>query len=688
MLLEQCPEIVQMWFTDHPVNYAQFAGQENQVLLPMPDRRWAVHDLGTGRPLYPPFGPAGCVAFVALSTPTSLAVTTSCEESNSALSVWNVVTGQEISRLSCETPLGLPAISPDARWVAASSGTNLLLWSMGPGQQQRTLRGHTDALMSIAFSPDSRRLATASRDSSAILWDVETGRPVTRFTHHTNWLYFASFSPDGRRVATASFDCSVRVWEAATGNELLPPLWHGDGVRSAEFSPDGNQLVTAGLDFLVRVWDTRSGKLLYQLRHNSKPVYAAFSPTGHLIVTACYDGTERVWTVPPAGHGPQPTPLVFSEDGSCFALCTNETVQVYRAAARPSASPLSLPNRRLSCMLLNKDGSRLLTVGERSGTAASNGVQAVVWNTSSAQPVGSATLDPACSNIVLSAAGDKLVAFSREQTVVWDLVGGREMLRLKLSASRVAFDRTGERVAVASSNQVQIWNLAAGKPMLAHPLVQHVLVDSLSWHPDGRHLLSACWNYSFDPEAAQVWDVVTGQPAGPPLDHRDGVRFATFSQDGKKVLTCSEDFTAMLWDWRTGSQLIPPLQHNDQVVCGAFSPDGRWIATGCRGGAVRVWDTETGEPITPELEHPAQVESIQWANGSKFLLTKTTNGRTRCWPMNGDPRPLRTLVSIAELLSAQQIHRAESAVPQTKAALKKLWEELHGTSPGGVSQFR
>ena len=58
MLLRRCPTVVQMWFTDHPLNYAQFAGQENQVLLPTLERRWAIHDLATGRVLYSPFGPA------------------------------------------------------------------------------------------------------------------------------------------------------------------------------------------------------------------------------------------------------------------------------------------------------------------------------------------------------------------------------------------------------------------------------------------------------------------------------------------------------------------------------------------------------------------------------------------------------------------------------------------------------
>ena len=99
-LLQQCPTIVQMWFTDCPFNFAQFAGQENQVLVPTADRRWAVHDLATGRMLYPPFGKPGSSDTVSISPASGLATTSSLRESSKTVTVWSLVTGQEVASLS------------------------------------------------------------------------------------------------------------------------------------------------------------------------------------------------------------------------------------------------------------------------------------------------------------------------------------------------------------------------------------------------------------------------------------------------------------------------------------------------------------------------------------------------------------------------------------------------------------
>ena len=106
------------------------------------------------------------------------------------------------------------------------------------------LKGHSEMVVDVAFSPDGRRIA---HDNTARIWDAQTGREIARLQAHSGAVWSAAFSPDGSRVVTASWDNTARIWDAATGTEIAC-LRHADHVTSAAFSPDGSRLVTASDD--------------------------------------------------------------------------------------------------------------------------------------------------------------------------------------------------------------------------------------------------------------------------------------------------------------------------------------------------------------------------------------------------------------------------------------------------------
>jgi len=89
------------------------------------------------------------------------------------------------------------------------------------------------------------------------VWDAKTGAELLTLKGHTNDVRSVCFSPDGSRIVTGSFDKTAKVWDAKTGAELLTLKGHTERVNSVRFSPDGSQIVTGSDDMTAKIWDSR-----------------------------------------------------------------------------------------------------------------------------------------------------------------------------------------------------------------------------------------------------------------------------------------------------------------------------------------------------------------------------------------------------------------------------------------------
>ncbi|MDO9020680.1 MAG: WD40 repeat domain-containing protein [Deltaproteobacteria bacterium] len=156
------------------------------------------------------------------------------------------------------------------------------------------LRGHTQYVQALAFSPDSRWLVSGSEDGTIRVWDVATGALRVQLSEHNAGVNSVAYSADGARLLSASDDDSILVWDTATWTVERALPWHQCSVSEAQFAGP-HCVVSAAGDGSVRLWSVGSGESLFEVRHLEWANALAASPDGLFALVASTDGAVRVW---------------------------------------------------------------------------------------------------------------------------------------------------------------------------------------------------------------------------------------------------------------------------------------------------------------------------------------------------------------------------------------------------------
>ncbi|MBF0283959.1 MAG: hypothetical protein HQL51_05820 [Magnetococcales bacterium] len=198
--------------------------------------------------------------------------------------------------------IGRIAWSPDGRMLASPSRDKTIrLWDAETGEWLQTLQGHMSAVMCAAFDPAGRTLASGSNDHSVKIWDVASDQRLHSLKEHASTVYSVAFAPSGDVLASGSYDGKIMLWEAATGR-LLRTFNDSEktgNLFSLAFHPAGDALISSHGKGAVVIWEVATGRLIHKLEgHRVDVIYVAMDPAGRLLAGGGADKTINLWDYP------------------------------------------------------------------------------------------------------------------------------------------------------------------------------------------------------------------------------------------------------------------------------------------------------------------------------------------------------------------------------------------------------
>lgn len=176
-----------------------------------------------------------------------------------------------------------------------------------------TLLGSSEDVISLAFSPDGRFLASGYKGTElpgdihenaiAILWDMETKQPAGQpLAEHTDSVNSVVFSPDGKYLYTGSWDKTIIQWDIATQQSIEKFIGHTDLIYTIAISSDGSMLASGSSDKTIIIWDVSTHQSIGQplTLHNAEVISVAFSNNDKTLVSSSWDDTIIFWSLEPS----------------------------------------------------------------------------------------------------------------------------------------------------------------------------------------------------------------------------------------------------------------------------------------------------------------------------------------------------------------------------------------------------
>ncbi|KAG9072005.1 hypothetical protein KI688_006224 [Linnemannia hyalina] len=492
------------------------------------------------------------------------------------------------------------AYSPDGRLFGAAlffaKNVGIVIYDTSTWQRIHRITG-TENILSVAFSPDSRRIVSGDLKGMVRLWDCTSGEELLAMEGHAIPVYSLEYSPCGNRIAAVS-GCTIRLWDSLTGECVFVLEGHTDSVRSVRFSPDGQQLVSGSWDGTIRFWNSGTGEPVSVLSLTCGRVEClAISPGGRWIASGHDGGNVRLWDMVSGspglvlqGRAECVGGIAFSPNGQFIATAMDRRVMLWDASTGDLISTFDGHSKSVTGVTFSPDDLII--------ASGSNDQTLRLWEASSG-PSRIATQNQ---------IGDVKMAYSSDGLSFLSIDG--------LGAVRQGDATTGARGSVSFEFQ----NLES--------------FSILEFSTDGNRIATG-----FADGSVQSWDRITGA-AGPVLEgHSSAVRIVACSPCGCWMASSDVDSTLRLWDIHDTEQryvLDGTGAGDDSRIEGLkFSPNGHQLAVCSKDGIVRLFDPQTRVLLTSRKLREGRLLVLEYSPNGQQLALGTKNS-IALWDLQSD----------------------------------------------------